>query len=288
MNYNNIKLFFNWIKKMIINDAITYLKSTYKIKDIRLLDVSSQKGKDMYIWYNLGIMNAVGITDNDKYILGDDGATNRYINLMSRLKKHKKHNKNKIPRYEFHIYDLSDPKTIAYMDQVFFIPYSDNDSTYIDGERRTFNLICCQFGLEKFFKNHVSLETLIKIISMYLDQHGLFIGTILNNDILTKEFMNGNIEHKNYIIENVSNLHDSYSPYGNKIKFVELQDNNQIYQYEQYAINLQELIRLCELYQLQFIGITDFGRWYAKYDDTLSYEEQYLSFLHCSFAFVKL
>lgn len=281
MNYNNIRLFFNWIKKMIINDAVIYLKQTYEIKEIKLLDVSSQKGKDMYIWYDLGIMDAVGITHNDKDILADDGATNRYINMMAKLKKHKK---KKLPKYEFHIYDLADPKTISYMDQVFFLPFSDNDSTYIDGVRRTFNIICCQFGLERYFNNSVSLETLIKIISMYLDNNGLFIGTILNSEKLLTEFVYGNIKQKNYTIENTVNVVDSYSPYGNKIIFTET--NNQ-QQYEQNIINLNELIRICNMYNLQFVGLTDFGRWFEKYEKELTDEEQYLSFLHCSFVFIK-
>lgn len=53
-------------------------------------------------------------------------------------------------------------------------------------------------------------------------------------------------------------------------------------------VSIEELKRVCQKYNLIFIGTTDFSKWYNIFnDDILKNEEKEFSFLNFSFIFQK-
>ncbi len=273
----NLRRFHNWIKRTMIKETVEILKNTYDIKDIALLDLAVGKGGDINKWYYNDIYNVVGIDIDDKSINGYQGAKERYNKLLNKVKK----KDMPIPKYNFYVYDLSDPDNINHID------YHLRD--------KKFNIVSCQFAIHYFFRDEESLDTLLKIISMYIDKHGFFIGTTMDGSKVNQMFMNGNIiDKKLYYLENKTNLEDSVSFYGNRYIASLGEKEGETHYFvdkpsEEYMVDIQELTRMCKKYNLRFIGTTHFEKWYDIYikhnNKYLSKEEKEFSFLNFSYVF---
>ena len=273
----NLRRFHNWIKRTIIRETVETLKKTYDIKNISLLDLAVGRGGDIKKWYDNGIYNVVGIDIDDKSINGYQGAKERYNKLVNRLKKMNL----PLPKYNFYVYDLSKLKSINHID------YHLKD--------KKFSIVSCQFAIHYFFRDEESLDTLLRIISMYIDKHGFFIGTTMDGSKVNQMFMDGNIiDKKLYYLENKTDLEDSVSFYGNKYIASLGEKEGETHYFadkssEEYMVDIQELIRMCKKYNLRFIGTTHFEKWYDIYTKNnnkyLSKEEKEFSFLNFSYVF---
>ena len=126
----NLRVFHNWIKRTTIDDTAKYLRQTFNIKNIKLLDLAEGKGGDMRKWYDSGINEVVGIDIDNDSINGKRGAKDRYREL--------KHKNNRNLDYSFHVFDLSDPNNITKLDAII-------------GDKK-FNIISFQFALHYFFR----------------------------------------------------------------------------------------------------------------------------------------
>jgi len=222
----NMRKFHNWIKNELIKESVDYLKENYNINNISLLDLSCGKGGDMHKWFNNDIYDVVGIDIDEESI---HEANKRYDELKKQIKEHNKLN------YQFYIFDLSNSDNIFHINKLI--------------KHKKFNIISCQFAIHYFFKNEDSLNTLLTIVSKYIADKGIFIGTTFNGDRITEEFMeNDKISNNIFTIENNITFSNTYTPYGNEyiVSVNEIQDKGDKHYFTdkpsiEYLVELNEL-----------------------------------------------
>ena len=276
----NIRIFHNWIKRQLINEAVAYLKENYEINKISLLDLAVGKGGDMNKWYDAGIMNVVGFDIDEESINGVNGAISRYNDMIKQLKRR---NIKELPIYEFYVMDLSNPANINKIENII--------------RNRKFQITSCQFAIHYFFKNETTLDTLIKIISLFKDENCFFLGTTMNGDKIRYLVLNDQRKLENDLYKIECEITSNIKlPYANKY-YVSLGKESDKEHYfvnkksEEYLVNLDELKRICDKYGLNYIGNTEFKRWYELYQATnpkykLNEAEKEFSFLNMSFVFM--
>jgi len=262
----------------MISDTAKYLRTTFDIKNIKLLDLAVGRGGDMNKWLSAGIYNVVGIDINKESVTGKQGARHRYNKLIRVLKR----KNQRVPNYKFYVYDLSNPKNILYIKN--------------DIRDQKFDIISCQFAIHYFFRDYSALDTLLTIIKQNISKNGMFIGTTLDGEKVNRMFMKGNIIQKElYYLENKTNIEDTYTPYGNKyIASLGKKEGEEHYFSKhasiEYMVDINELKERCSSYGLYFVGVVPFEKWYEKYLQMdgkykLSDEEKEFSFLNFSFVF---
>lgn len=277
-----IRLFHNWIKKKLIDEAVKYLNSNYDNNNISLLDLAVGRGGDLQKWTGANIHTVVGFDIDKESIDGKNGAKDRFNMLEKKLGK--KFN------YEFHIMDLSLPKNLTPIDKII------ND--------RKFNIISCQFAIHYFFEKKQALNNFFSIVSKYLEKDGFFIGTTLNGKTIY-DLTNGH-EYNNPTFNVKIDTYDENNLYSNKYT-ISLGDKNEDHYFRdkpsvEYMVDVNELKKIGEEHGLLFLGITNFTEWYDKYvnsnsnkynkynnprNNQLSDNEKVFSFLNFSFIFTK-
>ena len=274
-----LRRFHNWIKRKMLNESSDHLRTTYNMKNLSLLDLAVGRGGDLNKWYNDKIYHVVGIDIDDKSINGPNGAKDRYRSMVKNLEK-----MNRIvPKYNFYVYDLSDSDNIKHIDNIV--------------ANNKFDIVSCQFALHYFFKNEISLDTLIKIVSRYIKKNGMFIGTTMDGLKVNEMFMYGNkVNKKLFYLENKTEIMDTYDPYGNEyiVSLGERQGETHYFADKpsiEYMVDMEELKRVCAKYNLIYIGIIPFERWHKKYieegnEQRLEKNEAEFSFLNFSFVFM--
>ncbi len=270
----NLRVFHNWIKRRLLSEASNYLRTTYNMKDLGLLDLAVGRGGDLNKWYNNEIYKVVGIDVDEKSITE---AKERYRRMVRNIERENK----TVPEYNFFVYDLSNPENIKHIDYKI--------------QNRKFDIVSCQFALHYFFKSDISLDTLIRTVSRYIKKNGMFIGTTMDGSKVNEMFMHGNtIKKKLFYLENKTEIMDTYDPYGNKyiVSLGEKQGETHYFRDKpsiEYMVDMEELKRVCAKYNLIYIGIIPFERWYKIYmekgDIRLGEEEKEFSFLNFSFIF---
>lgn len=280
----NIRIFHNWIKKKLIDEAVKHLIETYHVNNISLLDLAVGKGGDMQKWDRANIKTVVGLDIDDDSINSNKGAKDRYNELIK--KTHKKLN------YEFHVMDLSLKQNYPSIQNIL--------------NNRKFNIVSCQFAIHYFFRDSDALDNVFKIVGNYLEKDGYFIGTTLNGDKIVK--LAGNGTFKNSVFDVKIDKYDENDIYGNQYTMSLGEKNEDHYFAEkpstEFMVNIHELKRVGEENGLLFLGVTEFSEWYTKYDrsmmrrhknknknnsssNKLTDDEQVFSFLNFSFVFTK-
>lgn len=279
----NIRIFHNWIKRELINQAAIFLRDNYNIYNPKLLDLAVGKGGDILKWYDSNINFVIGFDIDKSSIYGPDGAIFRYKKLMRQLKP------IKIPDYRFFVMDLSDPDNLYEIEKIV--------------DRTKFNLISCQFAIHYFFKSERNLDTLIRIVARYIDKNGFFIGTTIDGskliNLFKKKDQTKQIKNDLYDIKlefNISNIKN----YGNKYN-ISLGKKTEKGHYftgresEEYLVNIDLLKSVCKKYGLKFLDTINFEQWYKVYlRDNPNLESKYklneiekeFSFLNFSFVFI--
>ncbi|AYV78156.1 MAG: putative mRNA cap guanine-N7 methyltransferase isoform X1 [Edafosvirus sp.] len=271
----NIRLFHNWVKRELLNQSVSLLRSN-NINEIALLDLAVGKGGDMQKWYDNKIYKVVGFDIDEKSIIE---AKKRYGQLVHQLKRKKVH---KLPQYEFHVLDLSKPFNIPKIKTIL--------------GSRLFQIISCNFAIHYFFDKFESLDTLIKIVGNFIDSGGFFIGTTMDGGKLRDLFENQNrkiVENTLFKIEN--QMIKLNAPYGN-LYTVDLGKATDTEHYfagntsKEYLVDIEELKNVCKGNKLILIGTTEFQKWYNVYinnnsKNKLNDEEKAFSYLNFSFVF---
>ena len=280
----NLRLFHNWIKSVMTIETVNYLKKNYDIKDISLLDLAVGRGGDMLKWLHSGIYDVEGIDIDEESIMGNGGATQRYLKLIKdrKLLNTKGTIRDKVPDYKFYIYDLSLPSSIGKVDNI------------LDGKK--FDIISCQFAIHYFFREESSLHTIMKIVSKNLKKDGFFIGTTLDGNYILDVMGNNNSFENNVFSVNLQNI--SGNKYGNTYE-ISLGERGEDHYFRdkpsiEYLVSIDELKKVGEEYGLIFLGVTKFSEWYEKNlkesghkKIMLSNDEKAFSFLNFSFVFTK-
>lgn len=277
----NLRSFHNWTKSTLLTDTIKYTRDTFN-NNISILDLAVGKGGDIGKWYRNNIYLAIGLDIDNDSINGKHGAIHRYRQLVNQLKRQNK----RIPHYEFYVFDLSNPNNIPKIDNVI--------------TNRKFNIVSCQFAIHYMFKDSTSLDTFINIAAKNIANNGFFIGTtLLDKHILSLLDNKYKISNDTFTIENKTFKDKLNNPYGRTytVSLGKIDKTETHYFVKQasteYMVDLEELKKVCNKYDLVFIGIKHFEEWYEKYLETnprykLSENEKKFSFLNFSFVFQKI
>jgi mRNA (guanine-N7-)-methyltransferase len=272
----NIRVFHNWVKRDLINQATNLLKNNH-IKDIKLLDLAVGKGGDMNKWYDAGINYVVGFDINKDSLFGEGGAIKRYNDFKKKVKSNVK------PYYRFYDADLSLPESILKIESKV-------------GDTK-FNIISCQFAIHYFFQDEASLNNLLTIVSSRLQSGGIFIGTSMDGGRIRQRLLEKNadvIGNRIYKIQNKTDL-TSPVPYNNTyvVSLGEETDTDHYFSDKdstEFLVDIGELKKACDKFGIEVIETKGFDKWYSDYllenrKNKLSDEEKEFSFLNFSFAF---
>lgn len=256
----SVRDFHNWIKNKQIVEAVDYIRTNYGSVDIKLLDLAVGRGGDMKKWRNAGVTTVLGV-DIDKESINE--AERRYTKIA-----------NTNTKYQFVTYDLSDPKNTPHLDDLV-------------GETR-YDIVSCQFALHYFFRTKQDLQQLIRTVKRYISDTGLFIGTTMDGEKVRDAV---DVVKEVYSIKKIN--FNSNSPYGNKYK-VSLGSQGEDHYFSQkpsieYTVDIEELKRVCNEYNLRFIGTVPFEDYYDVYTesrkDSMSEQEKEFSFMNFGFLF---
>jgi len=264
-----IRQFHNWIKNKLFVESINYLNDN-EIKDKKLLELAVGKGGDMHKWYNSSIYEMVGFDISDESINGKDGAIDRFKSQHYRIR----------PNYNYFVLDLSDHNNHELLDNLILKTKINN-----------FTICSCQFALHYFFKNKSTLESILTIISKYLENGGIFIGTTLDGTLI-KKLLNSDGFFSNSICEFKKINDTTYE--------VQLGERGEDHYFAskpstEYFVDTDYLKEMADKFNLQFISYLNFEDWYSEYEkdpkfqksNALGSDEKTYSFVNFSFCFIK-
>lgn len=153
-----------------------------------------------------------------------------------------------------------------------------------------FDIVNCQFTLHYFFESRKMLHNAIKNISSNLKTNGYFIGTTLNGEYIKDLIKKNNGENKNYkIVKKWSGKRIFNNEY--EFDLIDTNDNSMYFQKKgisnEYLVKIDELIKVCNKYDLELVEIKDFKELYEDKFDLNDYEKD-ISFLYFYFKFKKI
>ena len=237
------------------------------------------KGGDMNKWHDAGIKHVLGFDINAESIMGKNGAKDRYRSLKQRTGWDSSLN------YDFHVFDLSNPKNLEPIDKII-------------GNRK-FNIISCQFAIHYFFRDTDAMDTFMQLVSKYLDDEAIFIGTTMDGNKLKEMFqenkvMQNDIYYLEYMKDKISN-----EPFGNTYK-VNLGGENRFNEDHyfsknasiEYLVDINVLKEIAAKHNLIFAGQHPFQEYYENQfvksnGKRLSDNEKEFSFMNFMFFFKK-
>lgn len=267
-----IRVFHNQIKRQLITEAVEFLRDNYDVHDVALLDLSCGKAGDAQKWYDNGILKVVGFDIDEPSI---DEAKKRYGELLNDLKRK---GSQKLPDYKFYVMDLSDSNNLDKINRII-------------GDTK-FDIVSCQFAIHYFFKSFDTLNTFMTIASSYVKKNGFFIGTSLNGNILKESFQTKGDTIQNDIFKIINNTKDFSSPYNNQytVSLGKESDTEHYFANKdsiEYLVDINELKKIADKFNMMFIGTTSFEEWYKKFDkEILTSQDKEFSFLNFSFVFM--
>lgn len=158
-------------------DLIAYAKSQCGFADpsvVVLLDVGVGRGGDMFKWDKCNIQHVIGYDPDETYV-------------NEALRRFNHSSLNGVRDYSFiHSHDIEQ------------LNVHDN----------SIDIVSCQFALHYFFKSYDMLYKFLFNISRILKWNGMFIGTIMDGDVLINKTRNGSMDYYNSAVL----IHLSESP----------------------------------------------------------------------------
>lgn len=270
------------VKKELIKEVApsTLTNSTKPVGSI--LDLAAGKGGDLPKWKDSIYKEVIGL-DIDK------------SGLEYAEKYYKDYKRN--PKPEVH-YIWADSSKLIFPDYVAAMDSSARDKLekYIP-KKNKFDVVSLQFALHYFFKNEITLRTLLQNVTDNLKVGGYFIGTCFDGMKLNKELKKSNkIEgildgktiwkiSKEYTGTNAINR----ANYGKAIDvYVTTIGQN----YTEYLVNLNYFAKICKEYGLELVKEESFEEYYKRAKDNqhakeMSDVEKQFSFLSSVFIFKK-
>lgn len=267
----NIRTFHNQIKRQMITESVDFLKENYGIVDIKLLDLSCGTGGDIFKAYDNGIMTVVGFDINEDSI---NEAKRRYAELLNTLRRK---GTIKLPNYKFYVMDLSDKNNLEKISEII--------------ENIKFDIVSCQFAIHYFFKSPDTLNTFMTIVSSYLNKNAFFIATTMNGNHLKELFKTKNVI-QNDIFKITNNTKDLSTPYNNQYTVALGKESDTEHYFAgkdsiEYLVDIEELKKVANKFNLMFIGNIFFSDWYLKFNkNMLNQQDKEFSFLNFSFVFM--
>ncbi|XP_053207654.1 mRNA cap guanine-N7 methyltransferase-like [Panonychus citri] len=161
-----LRNFNNWVKAVIIAQALTKIQTMNERKDIRnksvtVLDIGCGKGGDLRKYRIHGVANLVCVDIADESLAQ---CRDRYRE-MTKLR----HKGNLFDAFFIHADCTRDNLNIKYKETKGLVEKL--------GDKNQFDLVSCQFTFHYCFESLAQAETMIKNIANNLKKDGLFIGT---------------------------------------------------------------------------------------------------------------
>lgn len=253
--YTNMRQYHNKIKQ--------YLYNTYCNNIDFLVEFCSGKGGDLHKWYHNKIKRV-------------DGYDNHQPSINEAYKRLKQINEQYSTQLNYHFYlaDLSNME--LELKQNF-----------------DYDVVSCQFGLHYFYDSENTISNVIKTISSLLKTNGIFIGTILD-DNLVNALLNNNTTYEHKMESEIifSMEKKTQSSFSDKISIYLSGDNYLTNASHEYLIRFEHLVNLCKIYDLELIDTSTFGKVSNNklldvYNTLFSYEK-IVSNLFRYFAFRKI
>ena len=277
---NNLRKYHNWIKSTMLKEVSNELRSD-NVNYIRLLDVSTGKGGDLYKWKIARINYVLGFDVDKESIYGSNGANDRYKEM-----------KPPKPRVSFFQYNN--------ISRGGKYPYQGIKKVIdMKSKNHQFNVVTCMFALHYMFEDEVILRHIISMVSKLLVKGGFFMGTTLDGNIIDDKLkVKGELSNDVY---SMRRLYDKKTMFGSKYAFnmnETEKDTNYFKQKgesEEYLVDFNILEKVCSDYNLKPYklngrkSVHNFSEWYKEYDKkNLTNSEKEPSFLNSSFIFVKV
>lgn len=267
----NMRIFHNFVKRELIKQSCDYLKENYGKRNITLLDLAVGRSGDLQKWIDNGIMNVVGFDiDSDSIV----EARKRYQETLNQLRRR---GIRELPKYEFYVMDLSDRNNLTKIQEIL--------------QNKKFDIVSCQFAIHYFFKSSDTLDTFMNIVGSYMNTNGFFIGTTMNGDKIKQMFKTTNvIQNELFKIINKTDA-NSNTPYNNTYEVSLGKEGDKGHYFVEYTsieylVNMEELKKVGDGYNLMYIGTMEFSEWYNTFGkNILSNKEKEFSFLNFSFVF---
>lgn len=274
----NLRIYHNWIKNNLYHTAAKNLRTNYNQNDINILELAVGKGGDLYKWIGINAKEVIGVDIDKESIYGKNGAIHRYKRKLKNIKEGES-----VPKCFFYVDDLLSPSSFQNMKKKF-------------GNKK-FNIISCQFAVHYFFESNTALKNICNILSHFLEPEGYFIGTTMDPDEINKLFMETDKVEKNlFTIESKTDIHQSYTPYGNKYE-VSLGKKDEDHYFGQkasieYLFDKSEIETLLKEKNINLVEYTNFSNLYEKYVEEnptseMTNDEAEFSFLNTTFIFQK-
>lgn len=187
----NMRDFHNWIKARIINQ----IKDTNSDGRTMLLDISVGKGGDIRKWHNAGVNVVVGIDISATSI---EEARRRYNSLDNSIKR------------EMDVYFIHGDSTRAIdidgsmcLDSVSKQEWQRFINKYgiSKNSLQIFDMIVSNFAIHYVIETDQQRNTLCSNLSRCLAPGGMFVGTLLDADIVRRELKNAYKDNRRRIIE---------------------------------------------------------------------------------------
>jgi hypothetical protein len=176
------------------NKVKEYLYNKYTYNCEYLLELCSGRGGDLHKW----------LFNNVKNVSGYDICLKSIAECKKRIQQTNSAITN---NYKFYAQDLC----------------SDNASKIImqNANSRSFNTVCCQFGVHYFFKSESTFSNLLNILNSNLQDNGLFIVTFMDNKKL-EELLSKNCskEVENEIAYYIKKNSSTSGNFGNGLRIV--------------------------------------------------------------------
>ena len=254
---NHHRKYSNHVKFDLLKNAIDLIPKTPQ--NIKLFDIASGRGGDLFKWNNLGLRRVIGI-DIDKDSVSE--SIQRYSKNRNRLN----------PNFRVSFYNMSAFESREIQNTIL--------------KKNKMDIISCMFALHYFSKTKDSLEHIIRTISSNLKKGGVFIGIAPDSKYILK------LLDKDDTYDNSNIMIEMSGSNGYRFKIRDCSGND-YFAFKgmslEYLIDKQQLIELTTKYNLYPLKLPDTqGIFPNIYDDYPEHNEKVpMSQLYFSFAFIK-
>jgi hypothetical protein len=261
------------VKYQLLAASKQYIKNSGKSLNI-LLDLASGRGNDLNRWIKLGIPKVLGIeVDDEQY----SESWKRY-NAVKDGEKGEKGGKGHYPRPNI---------TVIYVHGSAMDDELVKDSLRTHFRSDTVDLVTCNFALNYFFKDQITIKNFFTCVSSRMKTGSLFVGTFADGDVI-ESLLNlcGTIDTNLYFLKKSDDYTNGYE-FSLKTPYFESGDKA----FTEFLVHKEELVSICEKYKLipveidKYPAICNF-----EFIEDPVYDTHGLTIrgLFCRFAFIKI
>jgi SAM-dependent methyltransferase len=261
---NNLRSFHNWVKFVLL---VKGKKLTRNLGTLNLMDIAVGRGGDIPKWKTLEFKYVFAFDVDNKSIYGRQDKDG-FDGAIQRLRS----------------FNFKSPYVRLY--NLSFLNKDILDRINEKDERRLYSIVSCQFAFHYFAENQETLDHALKTISNKLKNGGVFVATITDGDLISKNINENNI--------NLPSLKITKKDFNSYKFYIQPQKTEkagyfQITEIEkEYYVRKDLLIQTAKKFDLELVEMYNFYDLYKNYKgNRLSIYEQLISFLNFQVIFRK-